>query len=164
VGTKPADATALEIGPGEPAWEGAGGSAIHESEDLPKDKTLVAMAKLQADDDIGLELFYFKAGPVSPGLTRAHSEMVDFGSGQGRRDYETAGAAPRISKYRERRPGPKDAVYGWALEGGFNPYGPAAFNSIHPRRYSPDRYPMGGTGQSPHSPIGHADPRPGTAA
>jgi hypothetical protein len=67
VGTKPADATASEIGPNEPAWEGAGIRAIHESEDLPKDENLVAMAKPQADDDIGLGLFYFKGlmGPVS---------------------------------------------------------------------------------------------------
>ena len=40
-------------------------------------------------------------------------EMVDFGSGQGRSDFETAGvgwATSRISKSGERRPGPKDAV------------------------------------------------------
>jgi hypothetical protein len=40
--------------------------------------------------------------------------MVDFGSGQGRNDFETAGVAvatSRISKERERSPGVKDAFY-----------------------------------------------------
>jgi hypothetical protein len=59
-------------------------------------------------------------------LTSAHPKVVDFGSGQGRSDFETDGAAvraialrswatARISKERERRPGPKDAIYGSAL-------------------------------------------------
>ena len=43
-----------------------------------------------------------------------HPEVVAFGSGQGRRAFETAGlvrATSRISKARERRPGPKGAIY-----------------------------------------------------
>ena len=46
--------------------------------------------------------------------------MVDFGSGQGRSVFETAGVAyatSRILKTRERRPGPKDAFDGWTLVG-----------------------------------------------
>ncbi len=46
-------------------------------------------------------------------------EMVDFGSDQGRSDFETGGVAnatSRISKERERRAGPKKAVYGRTLE------------------------------------------------
>jgi hypothetical protein len=51
--------------------------------------------------------------------------MVDFGSGQGRGIFETAGIAllfrksvngyAIISKMRERRPGPKDAFFGQTL-------------------------------------------------
>ena len=47
--------------------------------------------------------------------------MVDFGSDQGRSDFETAGVAYatlRISKERERRAGPQDAVYGRTLKSG----------------------------------------------
>jgi len=43
--------------------------------------------------------------------------MVDFGSSQGRSDYATAGVVRYVEdcKRGERRLGPKDAVYGWAL-------------------------------------------------
>jgi len=47
-----------------------------------------------------------------------HPEMVDFGSEQGLSNFETAGGASatsRISKKREHRHRPEDAVYGWGL-------------------------------------------------
>jgi len=66
-------------------------------------------------------------------ITGAHSEMVDFGSGQGRSDFETDSVAvivstgvarvtSRISKKREHRHGSQDAIYRWILTGfqGFN--------------------------------------------
>jgi hypothetical protein len=47
-----------------------------------------------------------------------HPEIVAFGLGQGRSDFATASVAMatlRIAKERERQPGPKDAIYGWAF-------------------------------------------------
>jgi len=44
--------------------------------------------------------------------------MVDFGSGQGPSAFcnrRHSGPIPRIAEKRERSPGPKDAVSGWAL-------------------------------------------------
>jgi len=43
--------------------------------------------------------------------------MVDFGFRQGPSEFSTAGIAviSRIENQRERRRGPKDAVYGWTL-------------------------------------------------
>ena len=52
------------------------------------------------------------------GLNSVHPEMVDFGSGQGRRELETGGVAEataRIFNDRERRTGPQDAIHGWTL-------------------------------------------------
>ena len=47
------------------------------------------------------------------------SKMVDFGSGQGRSVFANGGVAGYVEdcKKRERRPGPKNAVYDWALIG-----------------------------------------------
>jgi len=47
--------------------------------------------------------------------------MVDFGFRQGTSEFSTAGierAISRIENERERRRGPKDAVYGWTLNKG----------------------------------------------
>jgi len=43
--------------------------------------------------------------------------MVDFGSGRGRSDFATAGVVGYAEdcEERERRHGPKDAFYGWAI-------------------------------------------------
>jgi len=49
-------------------------------------------------------------------FTSVRPEMVDFGLGQGRSDFTTAGEGyVEDCKEREHRPGSKDAVYGWAL-------------------------------------------------
>jgi hypothetical protein len=54
---------------------------------------------------------------MKPALVSVHPEMVDFGSGQGRGDFATAGVVGYAEdcEERERRHGPKDAFYGWAL-------------------------------------------------
>jgi hypothetical protein len=51
-------------------------------------------------------------------MVSVRPQMVDLGSGQGRRDFETGGVAhatSRISKYREQRSELKDAVCGRTL-------------------------------------------------
>jgi hypothetical protein len=51
-------------------------------------------------------------------LNRAHPEMVGFGFQQGPSEFSTAGimrAMSRIENERERGRGPKDAIYGRAL-------------------------------------------------
>jgi len=69
-------------------------------------------------NELWRNLVQFKHFRRFPDLFGVQPEIVDFGLGQGRSVFATAGvvrATLRNAKKRERRPEPKDAIYGWAL-------------------------------------------------